>query len=87
MELKEPVLSSINKTFSQGGDGVLRYQGSLCVPDVDDFKRQFLEEADGSRYFIHPGATKMYHDLQNVYWWDGLKRDVVEFVAKCPNCQ
>ena len=29
----------------------------------------------------------MYCDHQEVYWWDGLKRDIVEFVAKCPNCQ
>ena len=27
----------------------------------------------------------MYHDLREVFWWDVLKRDVVEFFAKCPN--
>ncbi|KAH0692437.1 hypothetical protein KY285_019534 [Solanum tuberosum] len=55
------------EVFSQGGDGVLRYQGRLCVPDV--------------------GATKMYRDLREVYWWNGMKRDIADFVAKCPNCQ
>ena len=29
----------------------------------------------------------MYHDLREVFWWEGLKKDIVEFVAKCPNCQ
>ena len=29
----------------------------------------------------------MYRDLQEVNWWDGLKRYIAEFVAKCPNCQ
>ncbi|XP_070007481.1 uncharacterized protein [Nicotiana sylvestris] len=29
----------------------------------------------------------MYHDLKEVYWWNNMKRDVVNFVAKCPNCQ
>ena len=29
----------------------------------------------------------MYRDLQEVYWWDSLKRDIAEFVDKCPNCQ
>ena len=29
----------------------------------------------------------MYHDLKEVYWWNGLKRDIAEFVAKCPNSQ
>ena len=29
----------------------------------------------------------MYHDLIEVFWWEGLKGDIEEFVAKCPNCQ
>ncbi|XP_049365757.1 uncharacterized protein LOC125830624 [Solanum verrucosum] len=38
VELKEAVLRKSAEAFSQGGDGVLRYQGHLCVPDVDDFR-------------------------------------------------
>ena len=26
----------------------------------------------------------MYHELREVYWWDGQKRDIKEFVSKCP---
>ncbi|WMV37503.1 hypothetical protein MTR67_030888, partial [Solanum verrucosum] len=33
-ELKESVLGKSIEAFSQGGDGVLRFQGRLCVPDV-----------------------------------------------------
>ena len=29
----------------------------------------------------------MYRDLKDVYWWNGMKKDIAEFVAKCPNCQ
>ena len=29
----------------------------------------------------------MYHDLREIFWWKGIKRDIAEFVAKCPNCQ
>ena len=59
----------------------MRYQGRLCVPNVDDLRNQILEEAHGSRYFIHSGFTKMYHDLREVFWWEGLKKDIAEFVA------
>ena len=55
MELKESVLCKYNESFSRG-DEVLRYQGRLCVPDVDDLRRKISEEAYGSRYSIHPGA-------------------------------
>ncbi|WMV08764.1 hypothetical protein MTR67_002149 [Solanum verrucosum] len=75
------------EAFSQGGDGVLRYQGRLFVPNVDDLREQIFAEACSSQYSIHPGATKMYRDLREVYWWNGKKRDIVGFVAKCQNCQ
>jgi len=29
----------------------------------------------------------MYHDLREVYWRNGMKKDIAEFMAKCPNCQ
>ena len=75
------------EVFSQGGDGVLRYQGGLCVSDVGELRHHILEEAHSSRYYIHPGATKMYCDLREVYWWNGMKRDIADFVSKCPNFQ
>ena len=57
------------------------------MPNVDDLRNRILEEAHGSRYSIHPSSTKMHHDLREVFWWDGLKRGIAEFDAKCPNCQ
>ena len=29
----------------------------------------------------------MYHDLKLIYWWDGMKKDIAEYVAKCTNYQ
>ena len=29
----------------------------------------------------------MYHDLKQIYWWDDMKKDNADYVAKCPNCQ
>ncbi|KAH0709589.1 hypothetical protein KY284_011016 [Solanum tuberosum] len=75
------------EVFSQGRDSVLRYQGLLCVPKVGELKQKILEEAHNSRYLTLPGTTKMYCDLREVFWWNGIKRDIANFVAKCPNCQ
>ncbi|KAH0758120.1 hypothetical protein KY290_021613 [Solanum tuberosum] len=46
-----------------------------------------LAEAHNSRYSIHPGATKMCRDLRGVFWWNGMRRDITDFVSKFPNCQ
>ncbi|KAH0636085.1 hypothetical protein KY290_036497 [Solanum tuberosum] len=87
LELKGAVHNQRVEVFPQGGDGVLRYQGRLCIPDVGELRQRILTEAHNSRYSIHPGATKMYRDLREVYWWNGMKRDIADFVAKCPNCK
>ncbi|KAH0669544.1 hypothetical protein KY285_023710 [Solanum tuberosum] len=69
------------------GDGVLRYSGRLCVPNVAGLPHRIMEEEHHSRYSIHHGSMKMYHDIKEIYWWHGIKKGVAEFVAQCPNCQ
>lgn len=43
---KEEALKKSIEAFSQGGDGVVRYQGHLCVPNMDDLMEQILGETD-----------------------------------------
>ncbi|WVZ71235.1 hypothetical protein U9M48_019847 [Paspalum notatum var. saurae] len=44
-------------------------------------------EAHDTAYSIHPGNTKMYHDLKERFWWHGMKRAVAEYVVVCDTCQ
>ena len=46
-----------------------------------------MAEAHRAWYSIHPGATKMYRDLREIYWWGGMKKDIAAFVAKWAMCQ
>ena len=68
-------------------DFVLRYQLRLCIHNVDCLRNRILEEAHGCRYSIHPGSTKMYPNLREVFWWGGMKKDIDEYVTNCPNFQ
>ncbi|KAH0644810.1 hypothetical protein KY284_032694 [Solanum tuberosum] len=63
LQLKGAVHQHRVEDFSQGEDGVLRYQGRLYVPKVGELRQQIFAEARNSRYSIHPGATKIYRDL------------------------
>ena len=36
---------------------------------------------------IHPGATKMYQDLRQTFWWTRMKREIARFVAECDVCR
>jgi len=31
--------------------------------------------------------TKMYQDLKETFWWQGMKKDVAQFVSACLTCQ
>jgi hypothetical protein len=73
--------------FSEDDRGVLWYKGRICVPSINELKDKILHEAHESAYSIHPGGNKMYHDLKATYWWYGMKRDVVEYVALCDTCR
>ncbi|XP_070042603.1 uncharacterized protein [Nicotiana tomentosiformis] len=85
--LKDRVQNSDAKEVSIGDGGVLRIQGRIYVPNVDGLHELILEEAYSSRYSIHPGAAKMYQDLRQHYWWRRRKKDIVEYFARCFNCQ
>ncbi|WVZ64213.1 hypothetical protein U9M48_013773 [Paspalum notatum var. saurae] len=67
--------------------GTVWYKNRICVPDVDSIKKLILSEAHDTAYSIHPGSTKMYHDLKERFWWYGMKRAVAEYVAVCDTCQ
>ena len=37
------------------------------VPDDENLRNRILEESHGSRYSIYLGATKIYHDLRDIF--------------------
>ena len=69
LKLKENVQQGMTKAFELTQEGVLRCQNRLCVPNVDELRKRIMMEAHHSRYSVHPGSTKMYHDLKEMYWW------------------
>ena len=73
--------------FTEDEEGVLWFEGRLCVPNVSELKDIILKEAHDTRYSIHPGGTKMYQDLKELFWWHGMKREIAGYVAKCDICQ
>jgi hypothetical protein len=85
-EIKRNIKEEKSPVFSEDGEGVLWYKGKICVPNIKELKDKILREAHESAYSIHPGGSKMYHDLKPTYWWYGMKRDIVKYVALCDTC-
>jgi hypothetical protein len=50
--------------FREDAEGTLWFKERLVVPRREALKKKILDETHTSRYSIHPGSTKMYHDLR-----------------------
>jgi hypothetical protein len=53
--------------FHKDAEGILWFKDRLVVPKKESLKKKILDEAHTSRYSIHPGSTKMYHDLRQQF--------------------
>jgi hypothetical protein len=71
------------KCFHQDGKGILWFESRLVVPKNKDLKTKILDEAHLSKFSMHPGSTKMYHDLKPLYWWTRMKREIDQYVSEC----
>jgi hypothetical protein len=86
-EIKEQIKGDKAPGFGVDDQGTLWYKKCICVPGIKEIRESILREAHDSAYSIHPGSTKMYHDLKSRYWWYGMKRAIAEYVALCDHCQ
>ncbi|XP_019442301.1 PREDICTED: uncharacterized protein LOC109347024 [Lupinus angustifolius] len=75
--------------IQQGKDGIIRFQGRICIPQNGELRQMILEEAHKSKLSFHPGTTKMYRDLKKMFWWPGLKRNVADYHSSIgmPPCE
>nr|GEZ66909.1 retrotransposon protein, putative, Ty3-gypsy subclass [Tanacetum cinerariifolium] len=62
--------------FRIDDDNVLWQDTRLVVPNDVSLREALLTEAHSLPFLVHPGSTKMYHDLKQYFWWSGMKREV-----------
>ncbi|GJX74934.1 putative reverse transcriptase domain-containing protein [Tanacetum coccineum] len=70
----------LDEMIEQRSDGTLYYLDQIWVPLKGDVRTLIMDKAHKSKYFVHPGADKMYYDLRDRYWWPGMKKDINVYV-------
>ncbi|KAK1681723.1 hypothetical protein QYE76_042571 [Lolium multiflorum] len=65
--IKNQIAAGKAPGFTIDEEGVLWYNGRLCVPSDSELKQVILKEAHDTLYSIHPGGTKMYQDLKEQF--------------------
>ena len=73
--------------FTFDDDGLLRFRGRIYVPPNDELRMLILSEAHREVYMAHSGVMKMRVDLQPLFFWKGMKSHIVNYVARCLECQ
>jgi hypothetical protein len=75
------------KCFRQDSKGILWFGDRLVVPKDPELRKKILDEAHLSKFSMHPGSKKMYHDLRSLYWWTRMKREIAKYISECDTCQ
>jgi hypothetical protein len=73
--------------FREDAEGTLWFNERLVVLKRGAPKKKILDEAHMSRYSIHLGKNKMYHDLRQQFWWTRMKREATRYVSECDTCR
>ncbi|GJS11616.1 putative reverse transcriptase domain-containing protein [Tanacetum coccineum] len=81
----------LDKMIEQRSDETMYYLDRIWVPLKGEVRTLIMDKAYKSKYYVHPGADKMYYDLRDRYWWPIMKKDIAEyegiamdFVTKLP---
>jgi hypothetical protein len=69
--------------FREDAKDTLWFNERLVVLKREVLKKKILDEAHTSRYSIHLGNTKMYHDLRQQFWWTRMKHETASYVLEC----
>jgi hypothetical protein len=73
--------------FHEDAEGTLWFKDRLVVPKKETLNKKILDESHTSTYFMHPGSTKMYHDLRQQFWWTRIKCETSHYVSECDTCR
>ncbi|GJY55449.1 putative reverse transcriptase domain-containing protein [Tanacetum coccineum] len=63
-----------------------RTDGTLCLDNrswllcYGDTRSLIMHASHKSKYSIHPGSDKIYHDMKMLYWWPNMKANIATYV-------
>ncbi|GJX52947.1 putative reverse transcriptase domain-containing protein [Tanacetum coccineum] len=88
--VKNENLRGMDKSFEIRPNGTRCIKNQSWLPLFGGLRDLIMHESHKSKYSIHPGSDKMYHDLKKLYWWPNMKaiiaeyRITMDFVTKLP---
>jgi hypothetical protein len=81
-KLQQDKMQQKVEDYEVGIDGILLYKNNVYVPDSPELRSAILKEMHNVPYVGHPGYQKAISALKSQYYWPGMKREIVDFIAK-----
>jgi hypothetical protein len=69
--------------YTLENDGFLRYKNMIYVPPNEELRNLILSKAHREVYMAHSGVTKMKKDLKPLFFYKGMKANIVSYVVRC----
>lgn len=66
---------------------LIYFKGKIWLPSNCSFKQRLLQEFHNTPIAGHQGRLKTFMRLQDNFFWQGMRKDVNEFIAQCGVCQ
>ncbi|GJT66486.1 putative reverse transcriptase domain-containing protein [Tanacetum coccineum] len=76
----------IKRIFEIRLDGNRCFDKCVWLPQFGGLRDLIMHESYKSKYSIHPGSDKMYHNLKQLYWWPNMKAKIATYASKCLTC-
>jgi hypothetical protein len=86
-KLQQGNLQQKIEEYKLDNDEIIMYRGRNYVPNSHELKKMILREIHNVPYVGHPGYQKTIAAIKIQYYWLGMKKEVVYFIAKCLECQ
>jgi hypothetical protein len=72
--------------YTLGTEGLLMYKNRVYVPNDQELKLAILNKMHNMVYARHPGYQKTVAAVKSHYFWPGMKKEIVEYIARCMEC-
>jgi hypothetical protein len=86
-KLQQHERPQIKKGYALETDGLLLYKNRVYVPNVRELKLAILKEMHNVAYAGHHGYQKTVVAVKSHYFWPSMKKEIVEYIARCMECQ
>jgi hypothetical protein len=86
-KLQQGMLQQKIENYKLENDEILMYKGIIYIPNSHEFKNMILREMHNVPYVGHLGYQKTISTVKSQYYWQSMKKEVANFIAKCLECK